>query len=85
MAAALTSAPELQGPSRPAVPRAMIRCECAGVAFGEIVRQVHVEGRPLDEILGRTGCAQTCGACLPDLEARIAVARRQATGEYPPR
>jgi hypothetical protein len=33
---------------------------------------VHLEGRPLGEILGRTGCAQTCGACLPDLHARLA-------------
>jgi bacterioferritin-associated ferredoxin len=53
----------------------MTRCECTGVSFTEIVRQVYVEQRPLGEILGRTGCAQNCGACLPDLQARLASGR----------
>ena len=75
MAAVLNPAPALEGPLRPAVPRAMTRCECTGVAFAEIVRQVYVEQRPLGEILGRTGCAQNCGACLPDLQARLASGR----------
>ena len=70
MAALLNPAPILDG-FRPAVSRAMTRCECTGVAFAEIVRQVYVEGRPLGEILGRTGCTQNCGACLSDLQARL--------------
>jgi bacterioferritin-associated ferredoxin len=72
MAAVLNPAPALEALP---TPRAMTRCECAGVSFTEIVRQVYVERRPLAEILGRTGCAQNCGACLPDLQARIAAAR----------
>ena len=75
MAALLSPAPVLDGALKPAVPRAMTRCECTGVAFAEIVRQVYVEQRPLGEILGRTGCAQNCGACLPDLQARLAFGR----------
>ena len=80
MAAAGTSVPVPQFVLRPAVPRAMTRCECTGIAFAEIERQVSVEGRPLGEILGRTGCALSCGACLPDLEARLA-AERLATAD----
>jgi NAD(P)H-nitrite reductase large subunit len=53
-------------------PRPMTRCECAGVAFAEIARQILVEGRPLDQVLRRTGCGQTCGACLPDLGVHLA-------------
>ena len=75
MAAALTSASALESLPDRGVPRAMTRCECSGVAFTEIVRQVYVEQRPLGEILGRTGCAQNCGACLPDLQARLASGR----------
>jgi len=75
MAAALNPAPVLEAPLRPAVPRAMTRCECTGVAFAEIVRQVYVDGRPLEEILGRTGCTQNCGACRPDLQARLDAGR----------
>jgi bacterioferritin-associated ferredoxin len=75
MAAALTSASTLESLPDRGVPRAMTRCECTGVAFAEIVRQVYVEQRPLGEILGRTGCAQNCGACLPDLQARLASGR----------
>jgi len=75
MAAVLNPAPSLEAPPGPPTPRAMTRCECAGVSFTEIVRQVYVERRPLGEILGRTGCAQNCGACLPDLQARIDAAR----------
>ena len=71
MAAAVTSASTVETLPQCGVPRAMTRCECSGITFTEIVRQVHVEGRPLAEILGRTGCAQTCGACLPDLRARL--------------
>ena len=68
------SEPEAEAPaSRPArfvlcAPRAMTRCECAGETFGEIARQVHVEGRALCDVLKGSGCGQTCGACLPDLQ-----------------
>lgn len=75
MAAALTPAPHQDCIPERGVPRAMTRCECAGVAFADVVKQVYVEERPLGEILRRTGCAQTCGACLPDLQARIQSAR----------
>jgi bacterioferritin-associated ferredoxin len=75
MAAALTTACALETLPDRGVPRAMTRCECTGVAFAEIVRQVYVEQRPLGEILRRTGCAQNCGACLPDLQARLASGR----------
>ena len=75
MAAVLSHAPSSEGAPTAAVPRAMTRCECSGVTFTEIVRQVWVERRPLGEILGRTGCAQNCGACLPDLQARIEAGR----------
>ena len=75
MAAALTSASALESLPDRGVPRAMTRCECTGVSFTEIVRQVYVEQRRLGEILGRTGCAQNCGACLPDLQARLASGR----------
>jgi len=75
MSAVLNPAPALEGHPTPPTPRAMTRCECTGVAFAEIVREVHVEGRPLGEILGRTGCTRNCGACLPDLQARLDAAR----------
>jgi hypothetical protein len=55
----------------PAVPRAMTRCECAEVSFQEVARQV-ASGRPLEETLRRTGCAQNCTACLPDLLKHLA-------------
>jgi bacterioferritin-associated ferredoxin len=63
--------------SCPHVPigRPMTRCECSGVAFTEVARQVFVEGRPLGEVLRRTGCAQNCGACLPDLQRHLASSR----------
>ena len=49
------------------VPRAMTRCECAGIGFQEIARQVAASGASLDEACRRTRCGQTCTACLPDL------------------
>lgn len=51
-----------------ATSRPMTRCECAGTPFAEIARRLREEGATLDEICGRTGCGQTCTACLPDLE-----------------
>jgi bacterioferritin-associated ferredoxin len=71
MGAVLNTPPVLEAGPRTPTPRAMTRCACTGVAFVEIVRQVQVEGRPLGEVLGLTGCARTCGACLPDLHARL--------------
>lgn len=50
-----------------AVPRPMTRCECADVTFQEIARQMAASGFSLDEAGRRTGCGQTCTACLPDL------------------
>jgi bacterioferritin-associated ferredoxin len=50
----------------------MTRCECTGVAFGEIARQLREEGRTLEEVARRTGCGGTCTACLPDLQAFLA-------------
>ena len=56
--------------SRPrliAAPRVMTRCACAGISFEEVARDLRVGRLVLSEILGRTGCAGTCTACLPDL------------------
>jgi bacterioferritin-associated ferredoxin len=50
-----------------AVPRAMTRCECAGVSFQEVAREMAATGRSLEEASRRTGCGQNCSACLPDL------------------
>lgn len=46
---------------------AMTRCECAGLSFAEIARRLLEEGATLDELRARTGCGETCTACLPDL------------------
>ena len=50
-----------------AVPRAMTRCECTGVAFSEIARLVEEQRMGLEAVQERTGCGQLCTACLPDL------------------
>jgi bacterioferritin-associated ferredoxin len=50
----------------PAGGRTMTRCECAGVSFEEIAARVRL-GAAAPEALRRTGCGQTCTACLPDL------------------
>jgi hypothetical protein len=50
-----------------AVPRAMTRCECAGLSFHEVAREMAATGRSLEETTRRNGCAQNCTACLPDL------------------
>jgi bacterioferritin-associated ferredoxin len=52
--------------------RLMTACECAGVPFSEIARLVLVEGRPFQDVLERTGCGQTCTACIPDLHRYLA-------------
>lgn len=64
MASTLTAEPiEL------AAPRAMTRCECAGTPFDEVARRIETEGLTVAECARRTGCGQTCTACLPDLQA----------------
>ena len=48
---------------------AMKRCECAGKAFEEVATLVARERIvDLDLICRRSGCAQLCTACRPDLE-----------------
>ena len=54
-----------------AVPRAMTRCECAGVTFQEVGRQI-ASGRSFEETIRRTGCGQNCEACVPDLLKHLA-------------
>ncbi len=49
----------------------MTRCECAGVTFGEIARRIAEDRATLAECARRTGCGQTCTACLPDLEVYL--------------
>jgi bacterioferritin-associated ferredoxin len=56
--------------------RLMTRCECAGTSFEEVARQVVEEGRPAEEVARRSGCGQTCTACLPDLRRYLASLRR---------
>jgi bacterioferritin-associated ferredoxin len=56
---------------RPA--RAMTRCECACLSFAEIARRIREESQSLAELGRRTGCARTCTACLPDLQAYLRV------------
>ena len=51
----------------PPLGRAMTRCECAGCAFSEVARTMRSEGLGVEEACRRTGCGQTCGACIPDL------------------
>lgn len=52
--------------------RAMTRCECADMAFAEVARRMREEGQSLGELFRRTGCGQTCTACVPDLENFLA-------------
>ena len=56
------------GVPSPAQPREMTRCECAGMSFAELARRLREEGLTHDEACRRTGCGQTCTACLPDLQ-----------------
>ncbi len=65
MACTSTPLPEVQ-------PREMTRCECAEISFEAVAHEMLVKGLSLDEVCRRTGCGQTCGACLPDLRAFIA-------------
>jgi bacterioferritin-associated ferredoxin len=56
---------------KPAVPRAMTRCECSGAPF-ERVATLMKQGASEAEACERTGCGRTCGACIPDLRAFLA-------------
>lgn len=49
----------------------MTRCECADIAFVEIGKLLEA-GEPLPSLLARTGCADMCTACLPDLDSYLA-------------
>ena len=60
-----------KNPGSHVVPARMARCECAEISFAEIRDRLRAEGETLDEILKRTGCGDTCTACLPDLEAYL--------------
>ena len=55
-------------------PPLMTRCECAGISFEEVAARMR-DGQLLAEITHRTGCGQTCTACLPDLQAFLASRR----------
>lgn len=48
----------------------MTRCECAGISFVEVGRLLEA-GEPLPAALARTGCAEVCTACLPDLDSYL--------------
>ena len=51
-----------------AEPRAMTRCECAGMTFAELARRVREGALSPEEACRRTGCGQTCTGCVPDLK-----------------
>ena len=61
---------------RAATPRAMTRCECAGMSFQDIAARMDAEGTSLEEACRRTRCGVTCTACVPDL-ARFVAARQK--------
>jgi bacterioferritin-associated ferredoxin len=50
----------------------MTRCECADVSFEEMARQMKSAAASFEEARRRTGCGQTCTACLPDLRRFLA-------------
>ncbi len=50
----------------------MTRCECAELPFPAIARLAREQGLSLEEVVRRTGCGDTCTACLPDLRAYLA-------------
>lgn len=56
-----------RAPRTPLVAPPMTRCECAGVTFEEVARRMHAERLSAEQAVRRTGCGQTCGACIPDL------------------
>jgi bacterioferritin-associated ferredoxin len=70
MATLVEPKPCFEALSRPG--RAMTRCECAELPFDEIAHRMRHEGQTLAEMAKRTGCGQTCTACVPDLEEYLA-------------
>jgi bacterioferritin-associated ferredoxin len=63
--------------------QAMNRCECAGRTFRDLAAIARREGiEDFDILRRRTGCGTTCTACVPDLRAYLARARR-ARSERP--
>ena len=56
----------------PALPRAMTRCECAGVAFAEIARRMEAGGASLEIVMAESGVGRMCTACVPDLRSFVA-------------
>jgi bacterioferritin-associated ferredoxin len=50
----------------------MTRCECAEMPFEEVLRRMREEGMSLGELGRRTGCGETCTACLGDLKDFLA-------------
>jgi NAD(P)H-nitrite reductase large subunit len=55
----------------PCWPRAMTRCECAGMSFDEVARHMKERGLSIDQVAERTGCGRLCTACLPDLRDHL--------------
>jgi bacterioferritin-associated ferredoxin len=73
MASILSAAEDVLAPEeRPRFGPPMTRCECAGMSFTEIRRQLRDHGHSLEDLAKRTGCAGTCTACLPDLREFLA-------------
>jgi bacterioferritin-associated ferredoxin len=72
MASTLTS-----DPTEPVAPRPMTRCECASMSFEEIARGMEAQRITLGECARRTGCGQTCTACLGDLQAFLSARRER--------
>jgi bacterioferritin-associated ferredoxin len=68
----LEDAPPVAGGFASRVPAPMTRCECAEISFAEVARQVAQPGGSLDEVGRRTGCGQTCTACVKDLRRFLA-------------
>ena len=66
MATLVETSPCATAAARPG--RAMTRCECAELPFEEIARRMREDGVTLGELARRTGCGETCTACVPDLE-----------------
>lgn len=64
--------------ARRVVPPEMTRCECADVSFEDVAAHLDSHGLRLDDIFEKTGCGQTCTACLPDLRTFLARRRDNA-------
>jgi bacterioferritin-associated ferredoxin len=66
----MAASPEVLWPAPP-----MTRCECTELRFEEIPEKLERENLSLEDLGKRTGCGQTCTACLPDLKAFLASRR----------